>query len=774
MKIIGLVTYYNSNNFGAMLQAYALKTEIEKNNCKCLIVSHNRFESKVTETFVPHGFLNKLKKRILFGFKYPRSFVLLFSSFSNNIRNEKRKAKIKCSTFREQFFQNRTETFYYTFQQIKQDPPMCDAYVCGSDQIWNPERIEGAEPFFLAFAPKGRNRIAYAPSIAMTYIPDNLKERYKKLIVPFSDISVREKNGCKAIKDATGIQPVWVMDPTFLLSKVEWESFSDVNLNIKRKYLFCYFLGKENLLRARVVINKIASALNAIVIVMPYGEHVVDRSWKSYKNCGPREFVALINNAEHVLTDSFHGTALSILLGKNFNVYSGKYVASFANRFDRINNILNITKLVSRKFTDDADIDFTAINYGIVNDSLLPMIEQSKSFLKQALEKVIEQKESNKVVPLLASKESCTGCSACAASCPCKAITMKKDNAGFWMPIIDSIRCIHCGKCENTCPIRNPILKKRHDIGYVALYTKDEELRYKGSSGNAFGVFALEMLNQNGVVFGAAFTDNDFRKLQITSTEEIELNKLQKSKYLEAEMGDVIKRIETLLLKEKKQVLFTGTPCQSAGLRKYFGNHPNLLICDFICHGVPSSQWFSKYLDEMERIYETKVANVEFRSKALGWRLYCMKIDFINGKHYLKSQYSDPYFIDFLYNKHLRTSCYSCNRVINSYADITFGDYWAVNKKHKINDTDKGISIVCLRTDKGKKFFSQVKKHYKNLFIYPLTEDDVDETFVYRDRKIPNRHDNLPEHFDMNPQLGLKGRLHRWLEYYYQFKLGKK
>ena len=138
------------------------------------------------------------------------------------------------------------------------------------------------------------------------------------------------------------------------------------------------------------------------------------------------------------------------------------------------------------------------------------------------------------------------------------------------------------------------------------------------------------------------------------------MEKLQKSKYLEAEMGDVIISIRNSLDSGKK-VLFTGTPCQAAGVRKIFGSHPNLVICDFICHGVCSSAWYEKYIVAMESKYGARVKDVQFRSKAHGWRLYCMKIDFSNGRTYLKTQYSDPYYIDFFKNRHLRTNCYSCN-----------------------------------------------------------------------------------------------------------------
>lgn len=760
MKTIGLITYYNSDNYGAMLQAYALQTEINNNSCKCIVILHDRFSVK--QKLLIGNSENKFcrySNLILKAIKYPRSLSILAASHQKGIRRKEQRQRIKCAKFREDFFPNKSDVFYYSTEQIMSDPPICDAYVCGSDQIWNPERFEGAEPFYLDFAPNGRNRIAYAPSVAMTYIPDNLKNRYRTLISKFSDVSVREKKGCIAIKNATGVEPEWVMDPTFLLPKDSWIKFSEVAVKVPKRYIFCYFLGKENLLRSRRLINKLAKKLNATVVVLPYGEHFADRKWRGVEGVGPREFVALIRNAQYVITDSFHGTALSIILNKKFNVYAGTNTASYANRFDRIENILEICDLCNRKYTSLTDFDDKEIDYSVVSSLLTPMIINSKMFLKKALDKVTEHIDAKDSHPHLASHESCTGCSACYASCPKHAIEMKLDVSGFYYPVINDQKCIKCGQCDAVCPVRSPEKSEECKHEYYAIFAKDVSLRKKGSSGNAFGIFAHQVLKNGGEVYGAALS-NDCRKLCFDCASNVGLDQLQKSKYFEAEMGDVIHQIEKRLA-QNVTVLFTGTPCQVAGLRKYFGHHPKLILCDFICHGVPSSVLFGKYLTELENNYGSKAKRVEFRSKAMGWKLHCMMIEFCNGKKYLKSQFSDPFFIDFLKNKHLRLNCYSCNRVINSCADITIGDYWAVAQKHNMVDTDEGISVVCLRTPQGKDFFSSLSQSVYDFYCHSLTASDVDETFITRTRKPADNCDVIPEKFDMHPSLSFKAKLQK-------------
>ena len=747
MKQIGLVTYYNSDNYGAMLQAYALKTEIEKNNCECTIISHDRFSAKTNE-FQRND--NNHVNRWKFG-QLVKGARLVVCKYQKSVVYEKERTRIKCSKFRDECFPKKTEVFYYSTKQILEDPPMFDGYVCGSDQIWNPERIEGSEPFYLAFAPEGRNRISYAPSIGTRTIPSEYTSFYQTYISMFDSLSVREKSGCQAIYNMTSIMPECVLDPTFLLSYNEWIEFSDADYNTPDEYILCYFLGKENLIRNAKVINSIAKRMNCKVVVLPYGMHCADKRWLGPTEVGPKQFVKLIKDAKYVLTDSFHGTSLSILLKKDFNVFSGDDSFSFANRFDRIKNILDISCLGNRMYKDCNDIDLSKIDHDAVQNIMYPTIIKSKEFLTNALNKVEKNHSKHSKVPHLASYESCTGCSSCISSCADHAITMKADKAGFWRPVIDEEKCIKCGKCERKCPVRNPI-KNEGNFQFYAIYANDKEFRRKGSSGNAFGLFANQVLKEGGDVFGAVLSDN-CRELYFDSASNVGMNKLQKSKYFEADMRNTIERIEKLLA-AGKTIMFTGTPCQAAGIRKYFGKNDKLLICDFICHGVSSSYWFGKYLSRIEEQYQSKATSVSFRSKRLGWRLYCMLIEFANGKHYLKTRYADPYYIDFFRNKHLRTNCYCCNRIIHSCADITFGDYWACNTKHNIEDTDEGVSVVRIGTQQGEKYLLSIPTESMN--IIHLSEQDVDETFVYRMRKKPDDCDILPDTFNMHPHLNIK------------------
>ena len=776
MKTIGLVTYYNSDNYGALLQAYALQREIVRDGCECTVISHNRFSVKIRENAGrKSGRLAKFGRLAKNVVRYPRSVKLRVSGLTKAVKHGKTRQQLANAAFRNAEFPATTEEFYVSTKQIMNNPPLFDGYVCGSDQIWNPERFEGAEPFFLAFAPEGRSRIAYAPSLAMTEIPAEMAERYRELVTAFSNVSVREKKGCEAVERATGVKPVHVMDPTFLMSREDWKEFGRCPADVTEPYIFCYFLSKENLLRSRKTINTLAKQLGAGVVVLPYGNHKADGSWSSFEEAGPREFVGLIDRAAYVLTDSFHGTSLSILLGKQFNVYAGTDSAAFANRFDRIRNVLEVCGLEGRRFTGRKDLDTTPIDFNAVGERLEPMVRQSKEFLQDALDKVRENgpvARGRESIPRLASYEACTGCAACSAVCPKKAIRMVSDKAGFRRPTVDEELCVRCGRCESACPILNSPSEECADAEYYAIYAKDPAMRARGSSGNAFGLLAQSVLAGGGEVFGAELSD-DCRQLRMKGSDEVGLERLQKSKYFEAEMGDVHARIREAL-ESGREVMFTGTPCQAAGVRKVFGDNPKLLICEFLCHGVVSDEWFGRYLTEMESRYGAKAEEVSFRSKALGWKMYCMKIRFANGKEYLKTRFSDPYYIDFFANRHLRTNCYNCDRLRRSAADITVGDYWAAAKRNNMEDTDEGISVVRLRTKRGRDCFRVVLEGGETA-VRPLTAADVDETFVSRTRKVPAGCDELPEHFPMKPRLSLKARIYRiYAEYIQKPRLKRK
>ena len=327
------------------------------------------------------------------------------------------------------------------------------------------------------------------------------------------------------------------------------------------------------------------------------------------------------------------------------------------------------------------------------------------------------------------NKQDCCGCFACVQRCPKHCISMKEDEEGFLYPVVDETLCINCGLCEKTCPIINrpeklPVMK------VLAVKNRNEEERMASSSGGVFIALAKKVIEQNGVVFGAVFDEN--WEVKHTYAETLDgVKPMMGSKYVQSRIEESFCHAEKFL-KEGREVLFTGSPCQITALHNYLHkDYPNLLSVDFLCHGVPSPGVWRKYLEERFALSAFKAAagkntvlsssiksvpvitGIEFRDKTYhGWKKFSFVVRgsaFKADKNsvLLSDIHSDnPFMRGFLSDVYLRPSCYRCkckNGV--SHSDITIGDFWGVPKVMSDFDDDKGVGVVLLNTDKGKCVF---------------------------------------------------------------------
>lgn len=302
----------------------------------------------------------------------------------------------------------------------------------------------------------------------------------------------------------------------------------------------------------------------------------------------------------------------------------------------------------------------------------------------------------------------CSGCGACYSVCPKHCIEMKVDSEGFLYPQVDESSCIGCNKCDKICPIINQTLSNdKSSKGYVA-YNNNEDLRLLSSSGGIFTLLAMDFIKNGGVVFGASF-DEDFSVSHIGVDNEKDLSLLRGSKYTQSKIGKTFINAEKLL-KRGKRVMFVGTPCQIEGFKSYLQkDYDNLLLVDFICHGVPSPKLLELYFLDKERRYKSKISKVSFRDKQTGWRNYSVVINFENSKKYSKPHEEDDYMRLFLSNICLRPSCYECAfKKENRLSDITLADLWGASSILSYKDDDKGLSFIITHSLKGEKAFNQI------------------------------------------------------------------
>lgn len=316
----------------------------------------------------------------------------------------------------------------------------------------------------------------------------------------------------------------------------------------------------------------------------------------------------------------------------------------------------------------------------------------------------IEEKNISRLV----LHNDCTGCRMCEQICPKSAIGMIENNEGFLEPQIDKSKCINCGLCLKKCPQYNNNLGNTPIKCYAGKNKNIEQLKI-GSSGSIFKIIADYVIDNSGAVYGAAFNENlDLNTIRVVNKND--LIKLTGSKYIQCNTNKTFKTVKDDLQSEKF-VLYTGTPCQIAGLKSYLNvEYDKLITIDLVCHGVPSHKLFNEYIKYLEKKYNSKVINYNFRCKEKnGWGLNS-KVILKNGEVKYINSNLDCYYKSFLDAKTYREVCYNCKYAnINRVGDITLADYWGIQKVHPNFDPDLGASAIMINTKKGEYVFKNIK-----------------------------------------------------------------
>ena len=309
---------------------------------------------------------------------------------------------------------------------------------------------------------------------------------------------------------------------------------------------------------------------------------------------------------------------------------------------------------------------------------------------------------------LMIKENECTGCGACFNKCPVPAIQMVENSEGFLFPHINESTCIHCGQCLAVCPVHKVEYQNLNEPECYAACANDD-IRMDSSSGGIFTLAAQYILDQNGYVCGAAYTDNFEKVEHILISDESELSCLRGSKYVQSDMGQNYRKIQEIL-KDGKLVLFTGCPCQVAGLYKFLGHeYDNLFTIDLVCHGVPSPKVFRRFVQQRKKEYGP-IKYLSFRDKrAYGWTVSTL-INFDNGETYKKYRTDSSYMKSFLELMSLRKSCGNCPFAhIPRMGDLTIADFWNIDKYNKEYDDKKGTSMVLINNERGRHLFDLIR-----------------------------------------------------------------
>ena len=306
----------------------------------------------------------------------------------------------------------------------------------------------------------------------------------------------------------------------------------------------------------------------------------------------------------------------------------------------------------------------------------------------------------------ITDKSQCCGCTACASVCTHDAISMQPDVMGFLYPVVDNGKCVDCGLCEKVCAFNDHYdtsLNLPQPDAYAARHNDMKEVE-TSRSGAAFIAISDYILENGGVVYGAGYTDH-FRVVHKRATTKEERDEFKGSKYVQSDMNTVFRQVKKDL-KDGLTVLFSGTPCQTAGLNAYIGRklREHLILVDIVCHGVPGPNLWRDYIAYLEKKQGDKICWVNFRDKEqFGWAAHRETFKFVKGR--VKFTY--------LFYQHImfRPSCGKCHFANTKRpSDITIADYWGWEKTDPdINKDDKGVSLILVNTEKGREIFDAVK-----------------------------------------------------------------
>ena len=366
--IIKIITLHSPYNYGAALQAYALKTYLQNEGYDAELIDYRPRYISEKQAYTYAGSLsnskNVLKKALYLIAKFPSRYKVK-KSFGNFLKNE------LCSS----------RMIYRSYEELKANPPVADVFICGSDQIWNTQTENGwDDSFFLSFVNHGK-RCSYAASMAISReLKKEEQERFQRMLKPFDRISVREKDAVNILQPLTHLDIHFVLDPVFLLTKEQWIQLADKReMDVSEEdYILVYPMGNgEN-------VYKIAQQLSKDTGLPVYSISQTIRCTftdKQFNGNTPYQFLHLFQNAKYVVTNSFHGTAFSIIFRKNF------WTCSVANTSSRLTSLLQNLKIMNRFIPGDCcNVDLLkSINYNEVYNELEKQKMCSKTFIYKCI-----------------------------------------------------------------------------------------------------------------------------------------------------------------------------------------------------------------------------------------------------------------------------------------------------------------------------------------------------------------------------------------------------
>ena len=689
---------YLINNYGSLLQAYALQNALKSNGVDPVIfVQKKRKPVGKKAKFI--GLLKAVKPSKNYSLYRNTKMTLQDKKFDGK---KKKLERFIC----ERLSVNEVASVQDAVNAVNEN----DILLAGSDQIWNMTAGKNSEWYTFRWQglPENIRKCSYAASVGLSEINENKRNDYHRVLRGFSCVSFREQNTAELLAPYISCPVRCDLDPTLLYDKDKWSELAADRIE-KEPYVFIYMLRPDT--RLIDMGKKYAAQHNCKVI---YTGLMADNfsGVQTVCSAGVEEFLSYIKHAEAVITNSFHGMAFSIIFEKQF------VSVKISDTNTRALNILKKLALENRQIDsiDKLSVIDEPIDYGAAKSKLSAEREGSLNYIKQICSGEIFETKLKRSYFDTRHPSDCRGCTACSANCPTQAIEMQSQN-GFLYPVIDEEKCIHCDRCVKTCEKTLDSKTKACDGEIYYGWNLDGEKRWRSTSGGAFiaVVDAYLKAHSDAWIYGALY-DKDFYVIHKGTRDIKEISDMCRSKYLQSNINGIFEEIKEHI-KNKEYVLFSGTPCQIAGLKAVTSDSEYLMTVDFICHGVSNPMYFSKYIEDLGKKKNSPVSSYSFRTKTdtltkKSYRL--ISIVYENGSKELTDK--DLYVMSYKYKLFYRSSCYNCEfATADRCSDITLGDFWGLEKQIPSLKAErlKGISMMTLNTEKAKGFKNNIAEFFK-------------------------------------------------------------
>ena len=504
-----------------------------------------------------------------------------------------------------------------------------------------------------------------------------------------------------------GINEV-ITEALLLLKSSEYDMIS-TKVEVKKPYLLLDCMTDRSPLLS--IAQRYAKSHDLELITMIEDKKYNKITTKELKD--PKEYIGLVKNAAFIVTDSFMSLYFALIYQKSFLTQDNP---ALPGKNKRLLKRLNLMQHYIGKEEPDLSKSF-AITDKIQLESLLNQIRmETVNYLFSCLPPVVKDCEVD--APPKIKHSECCGCYACKEICPKGAITMVCNNEGFYYPQVND-SCTNCNLCVEACiKLEHPqtvTFETNYPKAYCAMNTLDE-LRKQTTAGGVFPLIAQYVINEKqGIVVGAAY-DDELNVVKTIATDMEQVKEFYGMKYVKAELDGIYPKVKEAL-ENNQYVVYTGVPCECAGLKAYLQkDYENLFIIDKLCHSAPSPKVFKKYVEYIGNKYDSKVTNVRFREKSRGWLIHKSSIafEFANRKPLVVNARRNNYFRNYMNDNISMTGCAKCSFLVrNRVGDITLGDFWGIDKIDEQMFDNNGASLILVNTKKGSEMLDVIKSQLR-------------------------------------------------------------